>query len=344
VSLYELLSVRMTHGGRTILDVDALRLEEGRAYSLQGSNGAGKSTLLSILGFLQPPHGGQVRFMDQPVGWHERELRSLRQQVGFVEQHPVMFSRSVRENVAFGLRLRGHSESEIERRVRGVLDRVDLLHLIDAHAPRLSGGETQRVALARALAYAPRVLLLDEPTASVDVQNRIVIEQVIADLRDTRETTVVLCTHNRFQAWALCPEVICLEGGRLAPRPLTNAFACRFQRSQERFECRIAEGFVVQLSGPAQGRGRVVINPEGVRITPAVGPGCNCGPLIRARLEGGVISVTVDLGLPLGVHMPLETFRALGLNLGDMVQVEIDSEALDYAEDANPEHGHGLAP
>jgi len=248
----------------------------------------------------------------------------------------------VHENIAFGLRLRGYSESEVERRVHEVLDQVDLLHLIDAYAPRLSGGETQRVALARALAYAPQVLLLDEPTASVDVQNRIIIEQVVADLRDSGETTIVLCTHNRFQAWALCPEVICLEAGRLAPRPLTNAFACRFESKQGRHECRIAEGFAVPLSGPASGRGRVVIDPEGVRISPARGPGSNCGPLIRARMEGNVISVTVDLGLPLGVHMPLETFRALGLNLGDLVQVEIEPGALDHAEEADQDHRHSL--
>jgi tungstate transport system ATP-binding protein len=341
VSLYDLRDVRMTYGARAILDVGALRLDEGRAYSLQGSNGAGKSTLLSILGLLQPPHGGEVRFMGQPVRWHERELRPLRQQVGFVEQHPVMFSRSVRENVAFGLRLRGYSESEIERRVHEVLDQVGLLHLIDAHAPRLSGGEMQRAALARALAYAPRVLLLDEPTASVDVQNRIVIEQVIADLRDAKKTTIVLCTHNRFQAGALCPEVICLEAGRLASRPLANAFACRFQNRQGRYECRIAEGFVVEVPGPVQGRGRVFIDPEGVRIVPAAGPGLNRGPLIRARLEGESISVTVDLGLPLGVHMPLDAFRALGLNLGDLVQVEIDPRALDHAEETDSEHRLG---
>jgi tungstate transport system ATP-binding protein len=332
----------MMYGGRSILDVDDLRLEAGRTYSLQGSNGAGKSTLLSILGFLLSPHGGEVRFMEQPVRWHERDLRPLRQQVGFVEQHPVMFSRSVRENVAFGLRQRGHSESTLERRVCEALDRVGLLHLIDAYAPRLSGGETQRVALARALAYAPRVLLLDEPTASVDVQNRIVIEQVIADLRDSRETTIVLCTHNRFQAGALCPEVICLEAGRLASRPLSNAFACRFQNRPGRYECRITEGFVVEVAGPVQGRGRVFIDPEGVRITPAAGPGRNRGPLIRARLEGESISVTVDLGLPLGVHMPLETFRALGLNLGDLVQVEIEPGALDHAEEADQDHRHSL--
>lgn len=332
MSLYDLEGVRVAHGGRTVLDVTRLRLEPCRTYSLQGSNGAGKSTLLGILAFLHRPNAGDVRFEERPVRWVERDLRVLRTQVGFVEQHPVMFSCSVAENVGFGLKLRGYPEREIRDRVGKILEQVGLAHLAAHHAPCLSGGETQRVAIARALVCEPRVLLLDEPTASVDVQNRIIIEHVVAELRDRGETTIVLCTHNRFQAWSLCPEVICLDEGKLASRPQTNVFACRFQHVDGRTRCRVAEGFEIAVSNSMQGRGRVVIDPDKVRVTKVVEPGLNRGRVIRARLEGQIVSLTVDLGLPLSVHMGFADFRRLGLSIGDLVMVEIGPDAVESAQ------------
>ncbi len=329
MSLYELSAVSMTHGGRRILDVDRLRLEMGQAYSLQGPNGAGKSTLLGVLAFLTAPHTGTVLFNGQSVAWTEADLRPLRRQVGLVEQHPVMFSRGVRDNVGFGLKLRGLSGAELARRVDEALDLVGLLHLADAYAPRLSGGETQRVAIARALACRPRVLLLDEPTASVDTQNRTVIEQVVADMRDSGEMTIVLCTHNRFQALALCPNVIYLEGGRLVSRAVVNAFAGQFVHEDGQSWFRIADGFCLPVETPLRGRGRVVIDPEVIQLAPAPGPGLNRGTIFRADLEGGQVLLSVDLGRPLRVQMPYAEFRGQGLGVGDLVEARVPASAVE---------------
>ncbi len=323
MNLYELSAVSMTHDGRRILDVDQLRLEMGQAYSLQGPNGAGKSTLLGVLAFLTPPHAGTVRFVGKSVTWAESDLRPLRRQVGLVEQHPIMFSRSVRDNVGFGLKLRGLSGQELSRRINDALDLVGLTHLADAHAPRLSGGETQRVAIARALACGPRVLLLDEPTASVDTQNRAVIEQVVADMRDSRNMTIVLCTHNRSQAWALCPNVIYMEGGRLVSRALVNAFAGQFFEEGGQVWCRIADGFCVSVETDLRGRGRVVMSPEQIGLEPVNGPGLNRGPIFRIELEGEQVLVSVDLGRPLRVQLPFAEFQGQGLGVGALVEVRI---------------------
>jgi tungstate transport system ATP-binding protein len=184
MSLFELSGVRIAFDGRVVLDLPRLTIEKNTAYSLQGPNGAGKSTLLGVLSFLSAPHEGEVRFEGEAVRWTEPVLRVLRRNVGLVEQHPVMFSRSVRENVGYGLAIRGVDKALRNKLVDEALDLVGLSHLAEAYAPRLSGGETQRVAIARALASRPKVLLLDEPTASVDTQNRVIIEQIVADLRD----------------------------------------------------------------------------------------------------------------------------------------------------------------
>ncbi len=330
MNIYTLSQVSVTHGGRRILDVDALSLERGLTYSLQGPNGAGKSTLLGILSFLSPPHDGEVRFEDTPVVWTETYLRPLRRQVGLVDQHPVMFSRSVRENVGFGLKMRGYSGKELDDRVLRALDRVGLAHMADTFAPRLSGGETQRVAIARALACETKILLLDEPTASVDAQHRSVIEQIVADLRDARETTIILCTHNRYQAWALCPNVIYLEDGRLATRPLTNSYACDFVEQDGHTWCRITDRFGVAAPFAATGRGRVVIEPERVKVAPVAQPGLNNGVVTQVQLEAGIVSMTVDLGLPLCVRLGMKDFQSLSACVGELVRVEISPESVDF--------------
>ena len=328
MSLFELSGVRVVYEGRVVLDLPRLAIKENTAYSLQGPNGAGKSTLLGILSFLSAPHEGEVRFEGQAVRWKEPVLRVLRRNVGLVEQHPVMFSRSVRDNVGYGLTIRGVDKVRRNHLVDEALDLVGLSHLAEAYAPRLSGGETQRVAIARALASRPKVLLLDEPTASVDTQNRVIIEQIVADLRDRGETTIVLCTHNRSQAAALCPKVIYLEDGRLAERLLRNTYAGQFVLEDERMWCRIAARFRVPVQGCAPGRGRVVVEPDAVRLSVTKAPGLNRGTLTRVRLEGDYVSLSVDLGRPLYVQMALHEFRAAGLEIGALVQAEIPAEAV----------------
>jgi tungstate transport system ATP-binding protein len=329
MSLFELRDVRVVYDGRVVLDLSRLNIEEGEAYSLQGPNGAGKSTLLGILSFLNAPHQGQIRFEGCPVVWKETALRALRRNVGLVEQHPVMFSRSVRDNVGYGLAIRGVDKARRNHLVDEALDLVGLAHLADSYAPRLSGGETQRVAIARSLASRPKVLLLDEPTASVDTQNRVIIEQIVADLRDRGDTTIVLCTHNRSQAAALCPEVIYLEDGRLAARPLRNSYAGQFVEDNGQTWCRIAAGFRVPVPQCGPGRGRVVIEPGAVRLSVASEPGLNRGILTRVRLEGDMVSLSVDLGRPLHVQMALKEFWGAGLEIGALVQADIPAEAVE---------------
>ena len=329
MSLFELRDVRVVYDGRVVLDLPRLNIEEGEAYSLQGPNGAGKSTLLGILSFLNAPHQGQIRFEGKPVVWKEPALRSLRRNVGLVEQHPVMFSRSVRENVGYGLAIRRVDKARRERLVDEALELVGLAHLADSHAPRLSGGETQRVAIARSLASRPKVLLLDEPTASVDTQNRIIIEQIVADLRDRGDTTIVLCTHNRSQAAALCPEVIYLEDGRLAARPLSNLYAGQLVNEDGQTWCRIASDFRVPVTRCESGRIRVIIEPGEVHLGVVHEPGLNRGILTRIRLEGDTVSLRVDLGRPLHVQMALKDFLGTGLEIGALVQADIPPLAVE---------------
>jgi len=237
---------------------------------------------------------------------------------------------TVRQNIDLAQRLvRRKSARDARQTTLALLAKVGIADKEERYPAQLSGGQLQRVAIARALASRPRVLLLDEPTASVDTQNRVIIEQVVAELRDQGETTIVLCTHNRSQAWSLCPQVVFLEEGRLAHRSRSNSYAGMVTVQEGQGWCRIAEGFRIPVSACAPGRARISIDPEGVRLSKVNGPGMNRGRLARIRLEGDTVALSVNLGRSLDVQMRLGEFRSSGLSVGDMVQAEIHPVAVD---------------
>ncbi|MDZ4655916.1 MAG: ATP-binding cassette domain-containing protein, partial [Coriobacteriia bacterium] len=147
--------VRQKYRRRVVLDIDRFEVAEGETHALLGPSGAGKSTLLRIVGLLEKPDAGAVTIDGRPVTHRSRSARLM---MAAVFQKPYLFNGTVAENVAYGLKLRGVSVAERDRRVREVVGRVGLDAMADASALTLSGGEAQRVALARALVLEPRIL------------------------------------------------------------------------------------------------------------------------------------------------------------------------------------------
>ncbi len=145
----------------------------------------------------------------------------LTRQIATVFQHPILLHRSVRENVEYGLRLRDQRD---DKRVDEIIARVGLATFAASAADSLSGGERQRIALARALVLNPEVLLLDEPTANLDPHNVSMIESIIREENKTRGTTIVLVTHNVFQAKRLAQRVGLLLNGSLIEVEATQDF------------------------------------------------------------------------------------------------------------------------
>ncbi len=217
--IYELSDLQKTYGNRIVLHIGHLEVQEGEVLALVGPSGAGKSTLLRLLNFLEPPTSGTIRFDDHLIAG-DAPL-PVRRQVTTVFQRPVLLRSSVRENVAYGLRLRG---LRVDGQVAEILERVGLAEFASCPARLLSGGEMQRVALARALVIQPRVLLLDEPTANLDPYNVALIEEIIRRQNAECGTTVILVTHNVFQARRLAHRTGLLLGGRLVEVQETARF------------------------------------------------------------------------------------------------------------------------
>ena len=212
-AIYSLQGVTKRYNGRCVLDVDALEIYRGEIFAVVGPSGAGKSTLLRLLNFLEAPTSGVIHFLDRAFSAEQPMSLDLRRRVTTVFQHPILLNRSVWDNVAYGLRLRG--ECRVRERVQATLEQVGLNGLAAQRARTLSGGEAQRVALARAMVLQPDVLLLDEPTANLDPYNVRLIEESIRTFNHERGTTLVLVTHNVFQARRLAHRVALLLEGRI---------------------------------------------------------------------------------------------------------------------------------
>ncbi|MFN8453807.1 MAG: phosphate ABC transporter ATP-binding protein [Anaerolineae bacterium] len=221
--LFQLRNLTQVYHNRTVLQIERLDIYAGEVLALVGPSGAGKSTLLRLLNFLESPSGGSLTFDRYPSNGIIPSLE-VRRTVTTVFQSPVLLNRSVEANVAYGLKIRGQNKSEIALAVAHSLERVGLSKLAHAPARSLSGGEAQRVALARALVIQPKVLLLDEPTANLDPYNVKLIEEIVTEVNVTWGTTVVLVTHNIFQAKRLAHRIGLLLDGHLVEIAATPTF------------------------------------------------------------------------------------------------------------------------
>lgn len=203
--------VVMRVAGVSILDGVSLAFTPGTVTALLGPNGSGKTTLLKMAMGLMVPTAGHVAAPDPS-------------RLALVLQKPVMLRRSAAANLAFALKAAGQP-ADVEA-VRERLAAVGLAHLADRPARRLSGGEQQRLALARALARRPEILLLDEPTASLDPAATKAVEEIVARAVEAG-VMVVIATHDLMQARRLAGQVVLLIAGRVAEQAPAERFFAR---------------------------------------------------------------------------------------------------------------------
>lgn len=207
--LQRLKHVTQKYDGKIALDDVSLDVRKGEVLSIIGPNGAGKTTLLRIMGLLDKQVGGEVLYRGVKI--RKSNAPRLRDKITMVFQRAVLFNTTVFNNIAYGLKLRGYSSDEIERRIRHALGLVGMEKFSKRRAKTLSGGEQQRVVIARALALEPELLLLDEPTVNLDPTNATIVEEIIRSLKNN--AAVVVATHNLFQARRLPDRVVCLLDG-----------------------------------------------------------------------------------------------------------------------------------
>jgi len=270
----------VSHGRQRVLDLDRLSLAPGETLALLGPNGAGKSTLLKTLALLERPQQGRLELFGTSVPANERGRLALRRRLAMVFQDPLLTDRTVFENVALGLRLRGHGGAELRRRVMHWLERFGLGALGSRHPRTLSGGEARRASLARAFVLEPELLLLDEPFASLDVHGRETLAlELELILREARLTTV-LVTHDRTESLLLADRaLVLLAGRRRQDGPARSVFAAPADAEVARFLG--VENLLPAMAEPAQD-GRVTVSLSGQRFLLGPAAGVVAGPVYLA--------------------------------------------------------------
>jgi tungstate transport system ATP-binding protein len=212
---FKLFNVSKHYGQREVLHIDELEINGGKIYCILGPNGAGKTTLFRIMALLTVNDSGRIEVLGEEVKWEKTQLVRLRRQMAMVTQTSFMFEGTVYYNVAYGLQVRNVGESEKKKKVYECLELLGMQNFANQPARSLSGGERQKVAIARALAVNPRVLFLDEPTSNIDPASALDIERYIRFINKEMATTIIMVTHNLFQAQRLAEELFFLWEGKV---------------------------------------------------------------------------------------------------------------------------------
>ncbi len=268
----QLVGLHKVLGGRVIINNLDLTVNKGEMVSLLGPSGCGKTTVLRMIAGFLIPDAGKVIFdgRDVTVIGPDKRPSAMVFQNYALWPHMTVF-----KNIAYPLKIRKMSKDEIERRVHGVLELVNLMHHKDSRPSQISGGEQQRVALARALVQEPEILLLDEPLSNLDAKLRVKVREDIRDLHSRLGITTVIVTHDQDEALSISDRIAVMNNGgieqfstpqELYDNPATE-YVANFIGSLNRIEGDFANGRVVE------GTNVVGIRPEDVYFSATQIPG-----------------------------------------------------------------------
>ena len=332
--LYELHNLKKLYGKRAVLDLPHLSVEAGGIVGLLGPNGAGKTTLLEIFAFLSGPTSGEVWFQGKKVDHENNRLRDLRRRVVIVQQHPIMFTVPVEKNLEFPLNIRKVPKQRREEVIDELLDLVGMRDFKYARAHNLSGGETQRIAIARALACSPEVILFDEPTASVDVENQIAIERIVREINQEKGISVIFTTHDMNQAARLTDEIVFLFEGRLAQSAYENIFSGRILPGEKGEPyCLVQDKLKLDMVKGNLGPVRIAIDPKAILVSQTAGdpPPENSfkGRLLQLTDEKNKVRALVDVGLPLCVLISKKDLAAMSLGVGSSIWLTCPPDSIE---------------
>ncbi len=338
--------LRRRYAQVTALDGLELTLHPGELIALLGPSGCGKTTALRLLAGLEDADEGRVVVDGEDV----TRLPTNKRDMGMVFQAYSLFPHmTARQNVAFGLRLRGVSQAERTRRANEMLELVGLSAQAGRYAHQMSGGQQQRVALARALAIRPKVLLLDEPLSALDAKVRAQLRDEIRRVQLEVGITTLFVTHDQEEALAIADRVGVMHAGRLEQlgvptevyhRPAT-AFVAGFVGLTNRLPAQVSGGvadvlgvrlpLVQARTRTPDGPAVALVRPEAVSIVGPAGEnetGPLIGQVIATSFLGAVSRITVDLGEAGTALAQLPTSEAVGYSAGTRAKLGLRSDAV----------------
>jgi putative spermidine/putrescine transport system ATP-binding protein len=333
----ELRGLRRSYGDVHALEGMSLNMAPGEMVVLLGPSGCGKTTALRVLAGLEDADAGQVIVDGKDIS----SVPTSKRDMGMVFQAYSLFPHmTARDNVSFGLRLRGKGAGERKKIAEHYLELVGLDNHADRYAHQMSGGQQQRVALARALAIQPKVLLLDEPLSALDAKVRVQLRDEIRRIQLEVGTTTLFVTHDQEEALAVADRVGVMRAGRIeqidkpdviysAP---TTAFVAGFIGLTNKMVGNASGGAVSVLGStvpllpgsPTSGEVTALVRPEAIRFTPSVtGNGLGTATVVATSFLGahGRVQARVADGTILLAQMSVG--ETVALQPGQVVDVAI---------------------
>jgi sulfate transport system ATP-binding protein len=307
----EVRNVSKSFNGFQAIEDVSLSVPDGSLTALLGPSGGGKSTLLRVIAGLETPDSGEVLFSGEAV----TRLPAQERGVGFVFQHYAAFKHmTVRDNIAFGLKIRRRPKAEVRARVDELLALVHLGGWADRYPAQLSGGQRQRMALARALAVAPRVLLLDEPFGALDATVRKELRDWLRRLHDEVHVTTIFVTHDQEEALEVAQQVAVLNAGRIE----------QIGTPDDLYE-RPANPFVMGFVGPVSRLGETWVRPHDIEVLEDEQDGAIQAMVERVARVGFEVRVEAVLGdgTPLPILITRDGADELELRAGQLVWLRV---------------------
>jgi tungstate transport system ATP-binding protein len=337
--LLEVRNIAKSYGAIHALQDANLKILRGKITVLLGPSGSGKTTLLRILAGLEKPSNGTILYDNEDI---TKDIDLLRQRATMVFQKSVFFNTTVFKNIAYGLKVKGHSNNQIKDSVRKALQTVRLEGYEKRRTRDLSGGEQQRVSIARALVLERELLLLDEPTVNIDPRNVSIIEETILRVNRDQKMTIVLATHNMFQAEALSERVAILLEGTVRQVGTnqqifgtSNSHLASFTRLDNVFSgvsrinktgtsvIEVSENLRIEASFRKSGEATIHVKPEDIIVSahPFTSSARNVfqGSIIEVSDLGSVMKLRVNAEKKFLVQITKRSFTEMGLNVGSTV-------------------------
>jgi ABC-type Fe3+/spermidine/putrescine transport system ATPase subunit len=316
------------------LDGFSLELAPGELVALLGPSGCGKTTALKAIAGLLEPDQGDVTIDEKSIRGLKPESRSL----AMVFQQPLLFPyMTVAQNIGFGLRMRRMGAVEADAKVSAMLAKLRLSELGERKPSELSGGQQQRVALARALVIEPKVLLMDEPFASLDTALRQEMQDLLRTLIAQTGTTTLFVTHDQSEAVALAGHIALMQAGQLRQVATPEEiYACPTDSEVARFfggrnfltgkvqdcEFHASFGMIVLPTGFANGEGILTIRPEAVML----GQGFP-GSVLERKFLGTETQLKVQVGQEV-IELSAAPGRVAGVKVGDSMMVDFPPQSV----------------
>lgn len=345
----ELKDLTKVYGNKIVLDTINLQIHEGEILALLGPNGSGKTTILKILAFIENPTSGVVEFQGKKVNFKHTE--KVRLESSLVFQKTTLFSTSVYNNIAYGLKIRKVPKEVQDREVEKALKVVKLEGFEKRNAKKLSGGEQQRVAIARAIVLKTKLLLLDEPTANLDPKNAGILEDAIDTVNRENKTTIVMATHNMFQAKKLPHRIALMDEGKITEVGTPTEVFGKLSKNLVSFAAvdntftgtanpTAAGTSIVALSNDVQieitdlrkGSTAVFINPQDI-IMSKIAMNSSARNVFKGKITeitdfDSLVKLKVDVGKPFTVQITKRSFNEMGLYLNAEVFITFKASSV----------------